>query len=64
MKAQIRHWDNQEQKNYFISVDVVEGCNGISVRLDGVTLCNQHTNVADALADAEKIIRDRKIRNS
>ena len=64
MKAQIRRWSNEEQKNYFVHVDVIQEEGAVSVKLDGIVICDGHSNVADALADAEKIIRDRKISNS
>lgn len=64
MKAQIRRWSNEEQKNYFVNVVIVDDSHGIAVKLDDIVITEGHTNVANALADAEKIIRDRKISNS
>lgn len=68
MKAQIRRWSNEENKNYFVTVDLAKNNNSqgpgdrINVYLDGILLCSG-ADVEDALKAAENIVRTRKITN-
>ncbi len=67
MKAQIRRWSNEDQKNYFVNVNVEQICDeprSIAVFLDGVIIVDGYTTTEEALNAAERIIRDRKLSNS
>lgn len=65
MKAQIRRWSNEENKNYFVAVDVMASASGqIYVKLDGIALVGGYSDVESAMTAAEQIIRNCKISNS
>lgn len=65
MKAQVRRWDNKEQKNFVVEVEIIKQQRGgrLAVLLDGMTLLEAST-VEEALSAAEKIVREGRLSNS